>query len=226
VHTKENAVMRLYMHPASATSRPISLFAVDEHISLEEVVIDLMAGEHRLPEYLAINPNGLVPLLDDGGFRLTESSAILKYLAEKTSSAAYPRDLRERARVNETMDWLNANLYRDLGFNMVYPQIFPHHARRSAEGTAAAVAWGTKRSEDWMRVLDGHLIGPNANHLCLGRLTIADYLGSGLVGLAEAVGFAFSDYPNVDRWLRNMKSMPNWERVNGGFYRMLEASAA
>lgn len=218
--------MKLYMHPASATSRPVSLFAADENISLDEIVIDLMTGEHRRPEYLAINPNGLVPLLDDDGFRLSESSAILKYLAEKTGSAAYPGNLRERARVNETMDWLNANLYRDLGFNMVYPQLFPHHARRSAEGTAAAIDWGKQRCAGWMPVLDAHFIGPDSDHLCLGRLTIADYLGSGLVGLAEAVGFNFTDYPNVDRWLRGMKSMPNWERVNGGFYRMIIALAA
>jgi glutathione S-transferase len=69
-------------------------------------------------------------------------------------------------------------------------------------------------------------VGPSSGHLCLGRLTIADHLGSGMVGLAEAIGFDFSDYPNVDRWLGGMKSLPNWDRVNGGFYRMIEASAA
>jgi len=218
--------MKLYMHPASATSRPVSLFAADENIALDEIVIDLMTGEHRQPEYLAINPNGLVPLLDDDGFRLSESSAILKYLAEKTCSAAYPGDLRERARVNETMDWLNSNLYRDLGFNMVYPQLFPHHARRSAEGTAAAIDWGRQRCADWMPVLDEHFIGPDRDYLCLGRLTIADYFGSGVVGLAESVNFDFSDYPNVNRWLRGMKSLPNWERVNVGFYQMIKSLAA
>jgi glutathione S-transferase len=68
---------------------------------------------------------------DGDGFRLTEGSAILRYLAEKVGSPAYPSDLRERARVNGTMDWLNANLHRDMGFNFVYPLLFPHHGRRS-----------------------------------------------------------------------------------------------
>jgi glutathione S-transferase len=218
--------MKLYMNPASTMSRPVSLFAADEGIALDEIAIDLMAGEHRQPDYLALNPNGLVPLLDDDGFRLTESSTILKYLAEKSGSAAYPSNLRERARVNEAMDWLNANLYRDLGFNMVYPQLFPHHARRSAEGTAATVAWGTERCADWLPVLDQHFIGTTSNHLCLGRLTLADYLGSGMLGLAEAIGFDLSDYPNVDRWMQGMKGRPNWERVNRGFYSMVKAFAA
>jgi glutathione S-transferase len=124
------------------------------------------------------------------------------------------------------MDWLNANLYPDLGFNMVYPQLFPHHARRSKEGTEATVAWGADRCANWLTVLDAHIIGPGSDHLCLGRRTMADYLGSGMVGLAEAVRFDFSAYPNVDRWLRGMKRLPSWERVNGGFYRMFEATAA
>ena len=58
-----------------------------------------MTGEHMKPAYAAINPNRLVPVLEDGDFRLTESSAILKYLADKIDSPAYPKDLQEaRAR--------------------------------------------------------------------------------------------------------------------------------
>ena len=77
-----------------------------------------------------------MPVLEDGDFRLTESSAILKYLADKIDSPAYPKDLRKRARVNEMMDWLNTGFYRDFGYGLVYPQIFPHHKRRSDEAQA------------------------------------------------------------------------------------------
>jgi glutathione S-transferase len=117
--------MRLYYHPASTTSRMITLFASEEGIDLDYKVVDLLTGEHLKPDFAAINPNCLVPALEDGDFRLTESSAILKYLAEKVGSAAYPKDLKERARVNEMMDWFNANLYKDLGYGLIYPQLFP-----------------------------------------------------------------------------------------------------
>lgn len=97
--------MKLYMHPLSTTSRPISLFLADNNIEIEEEVVDLMMGEHLKPPYSVINPNCLLPTLEDGDFRLTESSAILKYLAEKFESAAYPKDLKQRARINEMLDW-------------------------------------------------------------------------------------------------------------------------
>ena len=97
-----------------------------------------MTGEHLQPAYESINPSKLVPVLEDGDFRLTESSAILKYLADMVDSPAYPKDLRKRARVNEMMDWLNTGFYRDFGYGLVYPQIFPHHKRRSDEAQASS----------------------------------------------------------------------------------------
>ena len=83
--------MKLYMHPVSMTSRPVRLFIAESGIDVDEQMIDLMTGEHYQEPYVAINPNRLVPVLDDGDFRLTESSAILKYLADKIDSPAYPK---------------------------------------------------------------------------------------------------------------------------------------
>lgn len=75
--------MKLYSHPVSTVSRPIMLFAADKSIALETHLVDLFKGEHKEPAYLAINPSGQVLTLEDGDFRLTVSSAILKYLADK-----------------------------------------------------------------------------------------------------------------------------------------------
>ena len=116
--------MKLYYHPASTTSRPIVLFAFENNIPMELQVVDLFTGEHYQQRFEAINPNHLVPVLEDGDFRLTESSAILKYLADQVASPLYPNDLQQRARVNERMDWVNTQLCRDLCYGVVYPQIF------------------------------------------------------------------------------------------------------
>jgi glutathione S-transferase len=125
--------MKLYYHPASTASRPVLLFAAENDIPLEMQLVDIFKGEHRQPAYTALNPNGLVPLLEDGEFRLTESSAILKYLADKFDSPLYPKGLQQRARVNERMDWFNTQLSRDYCFGLVFAQLLPHHKRRSDE---------------------------------------------------------------------------------------------
>src|SRR4030095_5551479 len=88
---REASIMKLYFHPASTTSRPVALFAADHGIELEYRVVDLFAGEQAQPAFGAINPNQAVPVLEDGDFRLTESSAILKYLADKGGSSASAR---------------------------------------------------------------------------------------------------------------------------------------
>jgi glutathione S-transferase len=210
--------MKLYMHPVSMTSRPVRLFIAESKIPVDEEVVDLLTGAHLQEPYASLNPNALVPMLDDDGFRLTESSAILKYLADKIDSPAYPKDLQARARVNEMMDWLNTNFYREWGYNLAYPQLFPHLKRRSDEAQAATLEAGCANSRRWLKVLDDHWIGPDRPYLCGDRITIADYFGAGLVTLGELIGCDFSPYPNVARWLDNMKKLASWPKVNEVFY--------
>ena len=68
--------MKLYMHPISTTSRPVRLFIAEHQIPVEEEEVDILTGAQYKPPYSAINPNCLVPMLEDGDLRLTESSAI------------------------------------------------------------------------------------------------------------------------------------------------------
>jgi glutathione S-transferase len=210
--------MKVYYHPASTTSRVIMLYAGEEVPDLAFQVVDIFSGEHLQPAYTAINPSCMVPMLEDRDFRLTESSAILKYLADKSNSPSYPTDLHARARVNEMMDWINTNFYRDFAYGLVYPQAFPTHLRRSEEAQAATLAWAQERSRTWLKILDQGLIGPDKQYLCGDAITIADYLGAEMIGVGELIGCDFSAYPNVDRWLRNMKALKSWPKVHDVFH--------
>jgi len=205
--------MKLYYHPASTVSRPVMMFIEDNAIPAELQVVDLFTGEHMGPAYGAINPSQLVPTLEDGDFRLTESSAILKYLADSIDSPAYPKGLKERARVNEMMDWINTQLCRDLAYGLVYAQIFPGHKRPTDEAQRVTVAWSQERAKRWMGVLDQKLLGAGKPFLCGSQITIADYYGASFVHLAEVVGSDLSAYPNVKAWLGRMKQRPTWEKV-------------
>jgi glutathione S-transferase len=215
--------MKLYMHPVSMTSRPVRLMIAEHGLKVDEETVDLMAGEHYQPPFTAVNPNRLVPVLEDGDFRLTESSAILKYLADKFDLPVYPKDLKGRARVNEIMDWFNTNFYRDYGYGWIYPQLFPHQRRPSDEVQRATIAWGKERALGWLQILNDYWLGPDKKYLCGDQITIADYFGVCLLTLGEVIGCKFSAYPNVQRWLETMKRLPNWDKVNEALYGFAEA---
>ena len=214
--------MKLYYHPISTTSRPIMLFAAEAGIPLEMQVVDLFTGEHLQPPYSGVNPNRMVPTLEDGDFRLSENSAILKYLADKVDSPAYPKDLQQRARVNERMDWTNTQLCSDLCYGLIYPQIFDAHKRRSDEAQAATLERARERSKVWLAVLNDHILGANNNFLCGDAMTIADYHACSYVALAELTGTDYSAYPNVKKWLDRMKALKSWQSV----YQVVDGFAA
>lgn len=205
--------MKIYCHPASTTSRPVMLFAAEQGLEAEIVLVDILGGEHMREPYVQLNPNPLVPTLQDGDFTLSESSAILKYLAEKTGSSTYPTDLKQRAKVNEMMDWFNTQMCRDMAYGFVYPQIFPGHKREDPAVQAATLAWGKERTRKWLKVLDEKLLGPQKAFLCGDAITIADYFGASFAALGEVTRCDYSAYPNVTRWLGNMKRLKSWPKV-------------
>lgn len=87
--------------------------------ALEETGIDYQRidaggsfGGLREPDYLAMNPNGYIPTMQDGDFCLWESHAIIRYVAEKYGSAGlYPQTIEGRALANQWMDWMQSNLH-------------------------------------------------------------------------------------------------------------------
>ncbi len=209
--------MKLYMHPVSMTSRPIRLFIAESGIQVDEQVVDLMTGEHLQPAFAAVNPSKMVPVLEDGDLRLTESSAILKYLADKINSPAYPKDLKQRAKVNEAMDWFNTNFYRDFGYGLCYPQLFPHHKRPTDAVQAATVEWAKDRAQGWLKILNDSLLADKP-YLCGDSISIADYLGVCLLTLGEITRCDWNKYPNVNRWVNTMKQLKSWNKVNEVLY--------
>lgn len=205
--------MKLHFHPASTASRPVVLFCAEEKIAYEPVVVDILKGAHYEEPFATLNPSKMVPVLEDDGLVLTESSAILKYLADKHGSAAYPKDLKQRARVNERMDWFNTQQYREWGYHLIYPQVFPHHKRPSDEAQKATVEWGRDKSEAWLKILDGNVLG-KSKFLCGDQITIADYFGAEILSAGDLIGVSFHRFPNVDRWMGAMRALPNWKKIH------------
>ena len=149
--------MKFYFDPISTTCRGIVLFAAENGLALEPAHVSLMAGENLAEPFLAVNPNGAVPVLEDGDLRLTESAAILRYLADKAGSPAWPTDPKARADVDAMMCWGQTNFYFYYGYLQCYPQLLGYTAyenpasqadvlRKGAEGTALRPSGSGERS--------------------------------------------------------------------------------
>lgn len=102
---------QLYMHPVSFFSRRVLSLLVECDLAYEVRQVNLMAGEHKADSFLALNPNGQVPVMVDGDLVLAESNAILRYLCNVHALEGwYPADALARAKVDQWLDWTQSRL--------------------------------------------------------------------------------------------------------------------
>ncbi len=215
--------MKIYFDPLSTSSRPVMLLIHDFNLNIEEINVTLHLQENFQPYFLAINPNGAVPVLDDDGFILTESSAILKYLAVKNDLPVYPDTLQHQIRADEMLSWFTTNFR---GYHCIfgtYPQMIPALAGLSSVTKAEMAAMGAYGSQRYLSVLDRQLAegGP---YVCGKAITIADYQGISQVTLADFVDFDFSPYPNVKAWIALMRERGGWDAAFAGFSGLVQAA--
>jgi glutathione S-transferase len=216
--------MQLYCDPISTTSRPVLLFLAEHAIEAEIVHVDLLSGGQLDPAYRALNPNGVVPFLVDGDLKLGESSAILKYLADKVGSAAYPTELKARAKVNEALDWFSTQFHEYYCIFAVYPHMGVPHGMDPVL-RQSVLAYGEQACVRWLKVLDEHMLGARP-FVCGEEISLADYLGASFVTLGEIAAFDLSPYLNIEAWVARMKARPHWDQVYAGFYGLVAAIRA
>ena len=117
-------MLKLYSHPLSTYSRRVRIALIEKGIAVEEIDVDMVAGAHRAPEYRKLNPYGRVPTLDDDGFVLYESTAILNYLeATHPKPALVPADPKGRALVDMHVKLCDLQLSRQTGA-IIFPKRF------------------------------------------------------------------------------------------------------
>lgn len=172
------------------------------------VPVDLGKGEHKRPEFLAINPNGKVPAFVDGEFRLWEANAIMAYLARKAGSDFLPTD---DARLIEVMRWLSWDADH---FSSLAGTLYFEHVIKPAFGIgppdATVVAETTARLRPFAAVLDDHLSG--RAWLVGGAPTLADFAVAATLPWAEEARIPLGDYPAVVRWHDRLNAIDAWRQ--------------
>lgn len=200
--------MRLYYTPLSPNGRRAVMAATYLGIPFERVLLDLQKGEHKRPEYLKLNPNGKIPTLDDDGFIVWESRAIMVYLAEKTpGQTVYPQDLRGRADVNHWLFWDAVHFSPAVGI-LVYERVVKGFFGQGAPDPKE-VERGERLLAPLLKVLDGQLDA--RTWLCGDAVTLADLSLATPLMFAAQVNIALP--PHVAAWFARVQALDAWKQT-------------
>jgi glutathione S-transferase len=167
----------------------------------EFVPVKIPAGEHRRPEFLALNPAGKLPVLVDGDNVLTESAAIVLYLAEKfPEKGLLPKDLKQRSQVYRWIMFAMTELEQPLWRIAKHTFLLPEEKRLPQD-----VALATDDFAAMAAVLERHMQG--RDFIVGDRLTAADCVTAYLMDWAN-MNHMIDGFPNLRRYLDRMYSRP------------------
>ena len=198
-------MMQLYY---SDTLNPRLACAVARHLEapVDYHHVDLSKGEHKRPEFLAINPNAKVPVLVDGSSTLWEAPAIAYHLAAKAGSDLLPADAAGHADLLRWINWTTAHFWRHTGRLYFQRVIKPRLGMGAADPAEVEEASGYV--VQFGKVLDDYLRG--RGYLIGDRLTLADFVVAMSLPAAEAAKFPLDGFEQIRRWYAQLEGLPAW----------------
>ena len=198
--------MKLYFFP-SPNPQKVRFALLELGLECEIVPIDLTKGEHRKPEFLALNPNGRVPVLKDGDLTLWESHAILAYLGEKTEKL-WPTSTQSRADALRWLFFLSSHISPSTG-DLVYNRVAVKFLGIPADDDA--IARGEKALPPVIRILEGQLA---KNKWLLGNdFTLVECAYGPVLHVLEKAGFNFGEFPKVRAYMDAVRARPAWQET-------------
>jgi glutathione S-transferase len=200
-------MLRIWGRISSINVQKVVWCADELGLAYERIDCGGKFGRNDTPEYLAMNPNGLVPVVEDDGFVLYESNAIVRYLAARASSVSlWPDAPRARADVDRWMEW------QSTAFTPAMWGAFWHLIRIAEDKRDAALIESSReKSEKLAGILDAHLA--TRRNLTGDAFTTADIV----VGCATHrwlnLPLARTSRPNLERWYAELKARPGSRQV-------------
>ena len=198
-------MLTLYDDPISGNGYKARLILRLTGRDFQAVALDILNGETRTPEFLAINPNGKIPtLVFEDGRVLSESNAILFHFAEATSY--WPVDSFARAQV---MQWLFWEQYTHEP-NIATSRFLRQHRELTDEVTQQLDARKAP-GEAALALMENHLSA--RTFLVADGFTIADIALYAYTHVAEEGGFSLSGYPSIQKWITRIEAVPGFRAM-------------
>ena len=199
--------MKLYLFPAG---RANSVLSLKNYLGIDCEVqrLDFTRGDQLKPAYAALNPNKKMPTLEDDGFVLWESNAILFYLASKRpEKELWPLDVKGQADVMRWLSWESGHWDAE-SVGMVSFEKGSKVAMSLGPADPAFIKRGEQNFARFAAVLNGCLAGKS--WLVGEHLTIADFSVGGVIPNAQAMDLSFAEYPEISRWYALLSALPGW----------------
>ena len=205
--------MRLYYHPVSTCSRRVLMTARCLDTKVDLVLVDLFKGEQNSPNFLKLNPNHKVPVLEHDGFVLWESYAIMQYLADMVpGQTLYPIDTHARADVNRWLFWCGQDFMPGIGILNWENSIKPLIGIGPAD--PVEVARGERLLIEAAKVLDAHL--DNRKWICDCGLSLADLAIAAPLADQNSAKLPVTGLPNLQQWFKQVQALDAWKSTEVG----------
>ncbi len=203
-------MLNLYSHPASPYGQKVQFLLEETGQPYKFHLMEGAKGDLKSESFRRLSPFALVPAIELGGFRLAESGAILRYLAQKWNLAnLYPANLEDRAQVDMAMDYATLHVGRHvsaLAWQLSWSQKrgFPVN-QAVVEESQQALLKHLPKLERFLGEKSGFLFGPN--------LTLADISLMPFMSQTAEARLSLGDFPLIQGWIQRVSNRPAWRKV-------------
>ncbi|KAH9421281.1 hypothetical protein DERP_013730 [Dermatophagoides pteronyssinus] len=208
----------LYVAPISPTSRAVIIAARYMQINIKLIIIDLMKGEQKQDWFVKMNPQHCLPTINDNGFILWESRAIMTYMANKyaPNNSIYPVEPRKRGRVDCLLQY-DLNVLNRAITDLMIPLINDHHHHDHDHDDNNQKRKNNQSSTKFMNTIKQRKVNKSleylesilieSNFLVDNHLTLADFSIYCSLEFAEKYHYNFDKYPNLQQYFKRLKQL-------------------
>ena len=183
--------------------------------------INLREGEQKQEWFLKINPIGKVPAMDDGGFCLFESGAICKYLCDKVGSSLYPKELKQRAIVEQWTDFATVHISVNVT-KITYNRLFA--VRMGLPVSQESISDGEKFLNQYLPYMEQQL--GQHKYLAGAQITLADITLLAAMDPCELSGIDLSKYVKLTAWRNELKAQSFYTKCHKEYGEILQHTTA
>ena len=205
-------MLKIYGADLSFPANKVRMAANALGLEYEYIRVSIKGGENRTEEYLKMHPAGKVPVINDEGFVLFESDAIIKYLAAKQNSPLYPDELKQRAVIDQWMDFTAVHVGGAMG-RVVFNRVFASFAGVPVD--ERSLKDGLKFLNRFLPVVDRQM--SKAEYFAGEQFSLADVALLATMDPAEVAGVNLTPYEHLTQWRNELQKKDLYTRCHASY---------